>query len=241
MCAVQNSHLPQPKREQDKINRIICDNRAAGWNNVLIAILNQLGFNIVVQKPQKPNSKRMPCVPCVMISHGDVVYYDRHANRALFESENGHIPSDDHACRDFNIQEKSRVFNVAIGLLESLSHEHIRVNYAQYHPSPGSPKRRKEAKPRIDSIRFGKTVFTKDNIIDSGRLVCNWFCKALEMECKEVDFVLKPFQFEWLLPGVVPLAAQQDLHEVAFQCVVNETVNTDDEQHDTFSDICDMC
>ena len=202
---------PRPtKKERGRENRRRCDSRAAAWHNVFMFLVSWLGYDVVAQKPAKLKPKAtLPRVPCSRISYHGHDFYNAHNSRMLFDQQAGagSVPRDP---KDFLIQEKSRAFNAALERIEEASkgNSAIRVIFSKRRQSKGSEKKRREMKPRLDAIRFGGIVFTKENVVDYGKAVYAWCCQVYAPWCKEVDVMLVPFPINWWLAST-PLPAQE--------------------------------
>ena len=206
---VQHNSMPLSKREKGRENRRRCDSRAAAWYNVLVVLVGWLGYHVVVQKPSKLNPKAvLPRVPCVLISYNDNVFYDLHWNRERFDQQADMGTKSRDPTKDFLIQEKSHAFNAALARVDEASklNENIRIEYSKYHQSRGTPKKRRELKPRVAAIHFFGLVFTTENIIGYGNYVYAWCCRVYEQNRKDVDLALVPFPIEWwYAPTPVPI------------------------------------
>ena len=199
------------KQERGLENRRRCDSRAAAWHNVLMFLVSWLGYDVVAQKPAKLKPKAtLPRVPCSRISYKGYTFYNAHNNKEWFDQQAGAGPMSRDA-KDFLIQEKSRAFNAALERIEAASKVNpttIQVDYSKYRQSKGTEKKRRETKPRLDAIRFGGIVFTKENVVDYGKAVYAWCCQVYAPWCKEVDVMLVPFPINWWLAST-PLPAQE--------------------------------
>ena len=200
----------QTRKERSLENRRRCDCRAAAWHNVLLFLVSWLGYDVVAQKPAKLKPKAtLPRVPCSRISYQGHDFYSARDNKARFDHRAGGSVTRD--AKDFLIQEKSRAFNAALERVVEAGKGNpaIRVDFSTHRQSEGTEKKRREMKPRVDAIRFGGLVFTKDNVVGYGQDVYAWCCRVYARECKEVDVVLVPFPAEWWL-APAPLPAPDD-------------------------------
>mgnify|MGYP004555093655 CR=1 FL=1 len=228
----EHAAIPRSNRERGLENRRRCDNRAAAWSNVLVVLDGLLGYDVVVQKPSKLNPRVvLPRVPCVRISDNDSVYYDMHNNRDSFDKQAGMGTGSRDETKDFLIQEKSHAFNAALARVDeaSKSNENIRVEYAKYNQSRGTPRRRRELKPRVAAIHFFGINFTTENIVGYGIDVYNWYCHVYAQQRKDVDLALVPFPIErWYTPTPVfvqlPVQEDRDANTVVTQSFATDAI-----------------
>ena len=198
------------RHERARANRRECDSRAAAWHNVLIAMLDALGYALVVQKPSKLRPRAtLPRVPCVRVTRGGETVYDMHQNVGLFNMQVGAGQKSEGMRKGFHANEKSVVFNILLAELEAASTAPCACGAVAVRRSARQPARDarglwSEARHRVERVDFFGHVLTNDNVVACGRLVYEFCCREFKWTTKETDVAMVRFPLElWGTPRAV--------------------------------------
>ena len=184
------------RQERARVSRRECDSRAAGWHNIMLAMLQLLGHTLVVQKPSKLRPRAtLPRVPCVVVARGGETVYDMHRNVGLFNTQVDIGQKRESMRKGFHVAEKSVVFNVLVDELEAASGAsggQVSVTRSSRQPSRGSAVRRGDSRPRLERIEFFGHVVTADNVVACGRRVYEFCCLEYAGVAKARDVAMVP-------------------------------------------------
>ena len=195
------------RQERARVSRRECDSRAAGWHNIMLAMLQLLGHTLVVQKPSKLRPRAtLPRVPCVVVARGGETVYDMHRNVGLFNTQVDIGQKRESMRKGFHVAEKSVVFNVLVDELEAASGAsggQVSVTRSSRQPSRGSAVRRGDSRPRLERIEFFGHVVTADNVVACGRRVYEFCCLEYAGVAKARDVAMVPIPPSlWGVPRV---------------------------------------
>lgn len=219
-----------------RANRRECDSRAAAWHNVLVAMLDALGYALVVQKPSKLRPRAtLPRVPCVRVTRRGETVYDMHRNVGRFNEHVVRGEASELARKGFHANEKSVVFNVLVEELEAACAAPgvcgaVAVRRSARQPARDGHGRRCEARHRVERVDFFGHVLTNDNVVACGRRVYEFCCREFRGTPKETDVAMARFPLDlWGAPcsvgtpagvAATPDAASDDALAGAVLCSV---------------------
>ena len=195
-----------------RASRRECDSRAAAWHNVLVVMLHALGYALVVRKPSKLRPRTtLPRVPCVRVSRGGEVVYDMHRNVGAFNAQVGAGQKSEGMRKGFNANEKSVVFNALLAELEAACAAPRlagAVGVVRSARQPSRDGRSGEARHRVERVDFFGSIITNGNVIECGRRVYEFCCRAFRATTKETDVAMVRFPLElWGTPTPAVAAA----------------------------------